>query len=335
MPKSNHLADDTENLSRLLDEINLGRQPKTTDPETIELLEVATLIKSSSTPVKPPQHLIDQTVMLAMESLPPNKVKRYNKWLYSGALSTAAAILLIIGLHTIPSWQTETLTIPSQVSPDISNVPTETSLEKQSLATNSLPTQSVPSEPTQQNKSTNTSLERSIPTETKKNAPTSESKSSPSSSSLPTYQAPLISEFAQLKLTTENSAEDSTPIESMKNAPTYKSKRTAIEPLSLAGRSPDLIVSDTQKGIVRQIYAKDTPQQIIITQQIPSPPSLSDAKVAESTRMYLEKSVPPLEKATKTLNKITVIIQNQKVTLESNLSTEELTKLAESLSVSK
>jgi len=326
MPKSNHLADDTENLSRLLDEINLGQQPKTTDPETIELLEVATLIKAASTPVKPPQHLIDQTVMLAMESLPPNKVKRYNKWLYSGALSTAAAILLIIGLHTIPSWQTETLTVPSQVSPEISSVPA------------SLPTQSVPSEPTQ-NKSANTSLEptttTTTTTEAKKTAPTYESKSPPAPSSLPIYQVPLISELAQLKLTTENSAGDSTPIESTKNAPTYKSKSTAIEPLILAGRSPDSIVSDTQKGTVRQIYAKDTPQQIIITQQIPSPPSLSDAKVAESTRMYLEKSVPPLEKATKTLNKITVIIQNQKVTLESNLSTEELTKLAESLSVSK
>ncbi len=313
MPKSNHLADDTENLSRLLDEINLGRQPKTTDPETAELLEVATLIKSSSTPVKPPQHLIDQTVMLAMESLPKNKVKRYNKWLYSGALSTAAAILLIIGLHTIPSWQTETLTIPSQVSPDISNVPA------------SLPTQSVPSEPTQ-NKSGNTSLERSIPTETKKNAPTSESKSPPAPSSLPIYQAPLINKET---ITTAKSSPVAEIAKVQSTAP------AAIEPLILAGRSPDSIVSDTQKGIVRQIYAKDTPQQIIITQQIPSPPSLSDAKVAESNRMHLEKSILTLEKANKNPNKITIFIQNQEVTLESDLSTEELTKLAESLSVSR
>lgn len=109
------MTDKIDELSKALDELNTGRKPKQDDAETSELLEMAALIKKVDFQVRPPQHLLDQTVSRAAAGLTAAKFRRRNAWMYSGMLGTAAAVILVIGLQVMPFLQQIS---PSELPPE-------------------------------------------------------------------------------------------------------------------------------------------------------------------------------------------------------------------------
>ena len=106
---------EVEQLSLMIDELNTGRQPKCSDKNTAELLEIADLIRREHPPVPPPQHILDQTVNRALAGIQAEKRQKPRMWYFSALGSVAAAILVVL-LNVLPSWQQQVSTLPLQIA---------------------------------------------------------------------------------------------------------------------------------------------------------------------------------------------------------------------------
>jgi hypothetical protein len=95
-----------------------------------------------------------------------------------------------------------------------------------------------------------------------------------------------------------------------------KSVTPDLTPLIIPGETPDLAVTDKDKGILVQVYFKGTPDELTITQR-------------PSSNASLEK--PQQLSSGNDINIVRVTIQGQEVAIRGRHSQEELYKLAESL----
>jgi hypothetical protein len=307
--------EEAEELSRLLDEIDCRQQPQTNKPEINELLAVAEFIKESKMPVKPPQHIIDQTVDKIMDEAAKHKVKRRHAWLYSGTLSTAAAILLVVGLNLTTIWPTKE---------QIVNIPSANTLAIQEVA----PEQAGAENPPKPGGNfSNNSKETSIPQTAVNNVPvpdtppvavTNPTPVNPVPPAVTTKPAPAArSIIKQEHLNTEKLQK-----------PMVMSTEAFMPPpvlLSLPDKKPDSVITDEENGIIRQVYAKGTPQEFIITQQ-----ALTLSEHAAKAYSAAAGETNPI-KPDDTINKVTTSIYGQQVTIEGRQSKQELLEIVKTL----
>lgn len=311
--------DEMEELSLLLDELNSGRKPDCENPETAELLAVADLLKKEGGPVCPPQHILDQTVDRALAGIQAGKQKPSRAWWYSGALGTAAAVILVFGLNLLPSWQ-EQIPVPPPPSA-VSQQPNTL----QPKPDNEQPPTVSPAAPTEKSTSAD-----SAPA-ARQQAPTDEQKKSP-----PVAKTPPIEPVKPPTTTNEKSilAEQAPRTSQSKSVylppaafpEAAQSPQPAITPLTIPGQKPDLLVIDRENGTVRQVYHKGTPQEITITQRL-RPRDSGDAQIKAQSPAALQAR----EDNEAVVNTVQVKIAGQEVTIEGRQSRQELLNLAESL----
>ena len=101
--------------------------------------------------------------------------------------------------------------------------------------------------------------------------------------------------------------------------------RPSLTPLSLPGRTPDSISADPATGELRQIYEAGTEQEIIITQR-----PQAQKHIRDSNGLAAEAGAAR-QKPAIIINKVTVVINDQEVTLESRKTHQELLDLAATL----
>ena len=299
--------DNLDELSMLLDELNAGRTPECADSETAELLAMAEWARSADLPVRPPQHILDETVNRALAGLEAGQSKRTGSWWYSGALGTAAAVLLVIGLQMLPSWREQVPAMPAPVVAEKpADAPRSSAVSEQQPATPPVtPAETAPA--------------------AKQNAP-APPLTPPALSQAPAPETPIPAPAKEKPLLAEQAPRTSQAkaayiVEEAKSpAPV-----SALTPLKLPGKTPDLVVIDKAKGMLRQIYDKGTPQEIIIVQMLrPTDTAAAPAKLQS----------PSAAKATTVAPDTTVVrvtIGDQEITVEGRRSRQELLLLAESL----
>jgi len=314
MSAKSNPTDEFEELSRLLDEMNIGNQPVCDDEEITQLLAVATLLKETGTPISPPQHILNQTVdraLAGMQSSQPLN-KNFRNWLFSGALGTAASVILVLGLSVFPLWQRQ---VPVPVLPPL--IPTITSeqpypsLPKPTIEQAPVISEQVPFELSQT---------VDIVPATVAQPPISDLREP----ALPITPVPPI-ELPKPQSTSKNpplQAEKRLRLDDSKSAhiatnsflTEYAPPSPTLVALSLPNKKPDLIIADKENGTLIQVYDKGTPQEIKITQR-PKGAVLPEKAEHKSSR----------------INQIEVILFDQEVTIEGQQSKQNLVKIADSL----
>lgn len=317
MTKQIDKLDELEQLSLLLDEINAGRNPQCDHAETSELLRVAELLRQDVGVIHPPQHILDQTVDRALVGIEAGKKNRPKRlWWYSGAFSTAAAVLLVIGLNLLPSWQNQKSALLPPPATQEQPAPSA------QLAPPSLP-------PTPNTKSSSDYIVPKtadtvqlpvIPAPSPIQTPAPAPQKEPAMASLPSKSEPVTSSSAASVTEDIRPKRYAKSINVMDETSAALSKSTAPEiiPLVLPGNSPDQVIFDKEQGILRQVFFAGTPQEFTVVQR-------------------QKTAFPPADKAaTIKINSLTIIqltIAGQDVTLEGHQSPQELRKLAEALTL--
>ncbi len=309
MPERLNPSAEQEELSLLLDEINAGRQPECTNPETIELLAVAKFIKTANISISPPKHILDQTVDKALESIQVNR--KSSRWWYSSALSTAVAICLVVLLNLLPSWQQFQSASPPADSPP-PNV--RTSKQKTTLPSPLIPAVTVnQSKPATGDKTTNEQLPKNKP-----------QKSKPAITQNPTTKMPALVEEVKPHMAEKSVPSKAARLPSKPYPATVKSSSPVMTPLIIPGQIPDFVLTDEKNRVLYQIYHKGTSEEIIIIQQF-----------EERNTNHNKLKSPALAKSSdnnlKSVNFIQVKIADQNVTIKARKTRQELHKLAESL----
>ena len=343
--------DEFDQLSLLLDELNAGRQPNTDDEETAELLLVATLLRHEGEPVIPPQHILAQTVDRALEGITNSQPKPSRSWWYSGAFSAAAAALVILGLQLFPSWQQQHPPIvisPPSVAreqavpqPPISTSIPPTASDMQPLA-NELPaknTEPARIAPAAQPPAAMPPVVAQPATDTSPIQAAASPEQPP-----PPASAPMLTQ--QPPGNTAASREQTKPPVPVKVAEEVRSysytksinleRSTAsipenfappLAPLTLPGKTADVITINKESGSVRQVFFKGTPQEITIIQRVPA---ANSAVTPESSR--LPSAADKAADTRKTgLTTVQLTIDGQDVLIEGRRSQQELLQLAELL----
>lgn len=303
-----------EALSLLLDEINAGRQPKCADPETAELLAVADLIKTAGIQVRPPQHILDQTVDQALSLIKADKRKSLRGWWYSGTLGTAVAVILVTLLNLLPSWpQVPFAPSPSSVSQQHKVLQPKPSTEQVPLSSHT-----TTDKPAKQPPNTAPDTKRQLPPPKPNPAVTKQPPAKPSK--------PIVTELPIIAEKTSQLGQSKAAHSRLKSyLVPEKSSLPVITPLTIPGRVPDLVLTDKKSGVLYQIYKKGTLQEIIITQRF----------CLKTTDTINDKLKSPERKSSVSdpdaVNIVQMKIFGQEVTIKGRQSRQELLKLAKSL----
>ena len=345
--------DEFDQLSLLLDELNAGRQPQpyTDDEETAELLLVADLLRHEGGPVIPPKHILDKTVDRALAGITQSQPKPARSWWYSGTFSAAAAALVILGLQLFPSWQQQQSPIvispPSaaheQVSPQTSastSIPPATNdiqpmanelpakqAEPARLAPAAQPSATMPPVIAQPAAETSPIQAAASPEQSQLRAPAPMIAQQPPGDTAasreqtnPSVTAKAAEKARSYSYTKSINLERSTASIPENFSPT-------LTPLTLPGKTADVITVDKESGSVRQVFFKGTPQEITITQRVPS---ANSSVTTESSR--LPSTADKAADTRKTsLTTVQLTIDGQDVLIEGRRSQQELLQLVESL----
>lgn len=327
-------SQEAEILSQLIDELNAGQQPESDDPETAELLAIAALIKNAEPVVRPPQHLLDQTVdqIIAEQSVKPVKQpKKFWSWLNPGVLGAAASLLLVAGLQLYPSWnssEVQTVAAPAAVMEKREAAPVKQATEKMAAAPaapvseEALPVaapektaeraqETAPFTLNNGNSSTGTAA-IAAPETVKKALVLNEQ------APVKAEKAPIMME--QVSMNNKSGAINKAAAFTIDDP----ADRLPLPILSLPGQTPDEISSDKKTGAVRHVFWKGTPQEVIITQR--------RVRLEETAAQAAPIIKPePGEEKTAALNSVTLILHGQEVTVEGRRTEQELTKIAKQL----
>jgi hypothetical protein len=291
-------------LSESIDKLNSGQTPQLEDTETADLLEVAALLQKSGLPAQPPEHILSATVQSAVDGLAQQSSRRRNSWMYSGILGAVAAFLLFIGIHGFPDIQ--------EVAPIVSPSPQTAS----SPVTSEAPVIRAAAPPPA---IANPAAEPPPAAKPEVSAPP---QPAPSPSSAPRIAASAQPEHAPA----------STPPRLYKSAPAPAAKPAGSPQLAavvLPGRSPESVFFDRDSGILRQVFARGTSQELTITQRgsASTEPLTTDlgasGKNAEAYAAKTNKALP--------FNKLVIIWNGQQITLEGPQTLQELATIAEQI----
>ncbi len=116
--------------------------------------------------------------------------------------------------------------------------------------------------------------------------------------------------------------------------PTSPVPATSDTMLALADRKADIVTIDVVSKIIRQVYSKGAPDEIILTQAPKQPDTLRSVPELprEQRKMAAVNEAVDNKIKISNRNKVTVIIGDNEVTLEGAVSRDELLKLANTLS---
>lgn len=325
--------DEIEQLSLLIDELNKGRNPHCDDVDTAELLLIADILRKEGGVIQPPQHILDQTVDRALTGIAAGHTNTKRIWWYSSTLSTAAAVLLIIGFNLLPSWQQlpamiqpptiqlepaapSTQTAPPQISPPQQIIQHESATSSESSSNYIEPRTADPIQPTAV--STPSAIQPTAPTVLKEKAITT-----------PPTKSKVDMPVSPVKIAEETGPKGYAKSLNLLDEPLAAPSKSAakeLEPLVLPGKSPDQVVFDKEQGLLRQVFFQGTPQELTIIQR----------KKRAETRSKQEKTSPPpadiaADSQKDSLHTVQLTIDGQEVTLEGRQSPQELRKLAKTL----
>ncbi len=322
MSESEKLTKEMEELSRLLDSINSGEYPESDHKETADLLAIATLIKKAAMPVRPPQHIMEQ--ILEQVITPPNRPKKFKTWFHPGVLGAVASLMLLVGLNLLHPWSKELPVTPAPIlNTELREITQEKPSEEKSPATTPGAAQSASKATTERPEAAdkNTPATTTPPAKTPAGVTPPQPSEQMNQADTVEKKAAIIAEQSPNRYLPKSSS-DRQRLRIAMTHPTDPPSETA--PLFLPGKVPDSISIDKENGLVRQVYNKDTPQEIIITQH---------ARPLKNTKPSFNTLLPIDMKDEKAvgINKVTLVIKNQEVTVEGRLSCQELQKLAESL----
>jgi hypothetical protein len=301
-----------DELSEALDRINIGQVPQTTDQELSELLEVAALLRKSDLPVRPPEHIltgiIDQATdkrataedldpsanLRSIADFPVGRKNRRTLWVYSGVLGAAAALLVFFGIHGFPEIQD----VAKEVSSTVVKTPKPEIERRKDSSPPPAPSSTPVTPPTPIAPPASRSVAPSVAPSVSDNSP---------SAAVPSFK----------------SKPNSTP----PNA--QQSSAAPLAPLRFPDRTADSITQDPATGNIHQIFDKGTAQELIITQRLQ--PQKNKSTVLRPAPQTVPEIARKDSAGTISLNKLTVIIHGQEVTLEGRQSMEELRQLAKLL----
>lgn len=314
------MTDKIDNLSESLDKMNSGQISETADQELADLLEVAALFHNSGLTVRPPEHILSATVQRAADGLTVQKRPHRTSRIYSGVLGAVAALLIFVGIHGFPS--------PQEVAPIVTPEPQIVSpILAAELQPGVLPSHDAASSELHQplpesNQVTPESSVSPLP-QTARQAPPSPSLP-PSPSRLPS--APTSSRQAP-----SPARSSATSMKSAQPPSTEQISPSRLIALRLPGRIPETVSQDSTTGIVRQVFDRGTPRELVITQRIASQyekdaGSQSKPTIARETGNAKSQSFQSIN-----TNIVTIRINEQEVTLEGQQTIQELTDLAEKL----
>ncbi|MDR3566083.1 MAG: hypothetical protein P4N59_32235 [Negativicutes bacterium] len=305
-------SDDLDELSRFLDEMNAGRHPACADEETAELLAVADFIRKADIPVQPPRHILDQTVDRALAGLQAGKRQPSRIWMYSGVLGTAAAVILVVGLNLLPSWQQQ-VPVPAPTSVVVAP-------QQQTQPT---------SEPAAYSRGDSVDAARPPVTAPAAEQPVLPGSQPPAAPVPPQTTTPAAKspDAPQIMAEVPRSGQSkSLYLPSEPSVAASKSAAPTVKPLILLGQVPDQVITDQEKGTLRQIFYKGTPQEIAVTQRLHPKNSAGQLKTAVSSLPEFSPDQP------NPINTVRLMIAGQEVTIEGRQPKEDLMKIAESLS---
>lgn len=281
-----------DELSHAIDELNAGHEPSECNNENAELLALAALLKNAGLPARPPSHVLNAVVQRAEDGLKAEKARHRKSWMYSGVLGAAASIMLFLGIHGLPSPVSQPAQIP---------------LDSAQLEQKTMPPPKPPVSADPQPVS-------SVPAVTEQKSTPNEPNNIAGVSALPT---PVPKEAST--------------VQPAPAAPAAKSTQppSVIKPLRLPGRTPDSIYTDSTTGTLRQVYDSGTPQEIVITQHMQT---TADNAASPQAKVFASREAgKDAAKKPNAINKITVTIAGQEITLEGRKSHQELLDLAATL----
>ena len=290
-----------DRFSESIDKLNSGQTPQPEDSETADLLEVAALLQKSGLPAQPPKHILTATVQSAVDGLAQQSPRRRNSWMYSGILGAAAAFLLFIGIHGFQGIQE----VAPIVSPPPQPAASPVTPEKPTLRS-AAPPPAIANPPADS------------PPAAKPEVPAP--KPAPAPSAAPKIAAPAQPEHTPAS--TQPRLYKSAPAPAAK--PAVSSQLAAVV---LPGRSPESVSFDRDAGILRQVFARGTSQELTITQRgsaSTEPLTTDHNKSVGQTEIYAEKADKALP-----FNKLVILWNGQQITLEGPQSVQELTTIAE------
>lgn len=286
------MTDKLDLLNESIDQLNAGHNPRVDDPETADLLAVATLLRESGLPVTPPDHILTATRQAAADGLAVSRSRRRLTWMYSGLAGAAAAFLIFVGLHGFTPVQevASTVALPSSSL----SVPAGEPATAGSPAPSQLPASAAP-----QPKATTVSSQPPPPPPAESPAPPAQPATKSTPAAAPRQSAPAT----QARL--------------YKAAPVPSDRQvdpSRVTALILPGRVPDSVTSDPVTGVIRQVFAFGTVQEVVITQRKTpvdeSVPAANSEQAAGGTKSAEKKA------ALRPYNKLVEFWNGQQITVE-------------------
>lgn len=293
------MTDKLDLLNDSIDQLNAGHNPRVDDPETADLLEVATLLRESGLPVTPPDHVLTATRQAAADGLAASRSRRRMTWMYSGLAGAAAALLIFVGLHGFTPVQEVASTVALPSTP----LPTPAGKPAVAGSPSSLPASADP-----QPKTTAVPPHSPTPGESPASSP---AQPPPATKSTPAAAPRQSAPASQARL--------------YKAAPVSSDRQvdpSRVTALILPGRVPDSVTSDPVTGAIRQVFAVGTAQEVVITQRKTpvgeSTPAVNSEQVAGGTKSAKNKA------AIKPHNKLVEFWNGQQITVEGLLPLADL-----------
>ena len=286
------MTDKLDLLNESIDQLNAGHNPRVDDPETADLLAVATLLRESGLPVTPPDHILTATRQAAADGLAVSRSRRRLTWMYSGLAGAAAAFLIFVGLHGFTPVQevASTVALPSSSL----SAPAGEPATAGSPAPSQLPASAAP-----QPKATTVSSQPPPPPPAESPAPPAQPATKSTPAAAPRQSAPAT----QARL--------------YKAAPVPSDRQvdpSRVTALILPGRVPDSVTSDPVTGVIRQVFAVGTVQEVVITQRKTpvdeSVPAANSEQAAGGTKSAEKKA------AVRPHNKLVEFWNGQQITVE-------------------
>jgi hypothetical protein len=288
-------------LSAALDALNRGESPDSGDEETRELAEVALLLKRTGPPPAVMAGLVDKLG----DELAAKK-KRRRLWLTSGAAGTAAAAMLVFALNLGPAAPPQPpLTIPPAGSVVIESIPVPQPAADSAAGV------------AKADKAKDEPAAAKRPAQAANTAPAPVREAAPPPAQDRPVAATADGRNEQRMMLAK------VPEKTPEKAADKLAQAPAAGSLAWPGRQPDEVTVDKETATVRQVYGRGD-AAIVITQRA--------APAGAKASAYAETDVSAEVSAAKgKTNKVTVTIKDTVVTVEGNLSEDELQKIARSL----
>lgn len=310
-----------EQLSRCIDKMNSSQDYQVNERQTAELLAVAELVKKTAPVVAVPDAMVQQTIDILAGELKAQHTNKRRKWLYSGSIGTAAAVLLVttLQLYNFTPKQPETYQPQLEgtvIIEKVAQVPSQTEQQIAQTETAVPPTDVMKIANSETDKVTKPAAQADVShSQAAPAKPITEQKSAAiTSADVQSKQAPRAA-MARMESSTTDSV-------ALKKAQPDHPKEAMV---ALAGRQARSVEVDKASGTIRQVYDMDQAGEVTVIQKNTSP-----AAAAAEKPSVMSRSVAQADEETK-LNKVTVTVDGKEVTVEGKMPKEELLKLAENL----